>query len=240
MGLSLYLSCIDRGDTAWGFRDPDSSRNDIGAYGGPRAVMARPVYPKGIKADAGDSTVGLSWMPNPEGDIWWYAVYRGDCSGFFPSESTLIAQVAEPAWVDSQVTMGKTYRYRVAAVNSMGYGSGYSQEVEGRTGVRGRKEERLPTRFFLSQNYPNPFNSNTAIGYQQSAISSQRSAVSLKIYNILGQEIKTLIDEKQAPGYYSVLWDGTNQEGKELPSGVYLYRLRAGRFSQTRKMVLIR
>jgi len=239
--LLVNSPCIDRGDTAWGFRDPDSSRNDIGAYGGPRADMARPVYPKGIEAEAGDSIVSLSWRSNPEPDLWWYAVYRGDSSGFSPSESTLIAQVGgEPAYVDSQVIYGKTYYYRVSAVNSKGYGSGYSQEVEGKTGVKGREEERFPTKFNLSQNWPNPFNSNTAISYQVLAISGQQSAVSLKIYNILGQEIKTLIDEKQAPGYYSVLWDGTNQKESGLPSGVYLYRLKAGRFSQTRKMLLIR
>jgi len=105
----------------------------------------------------------------------------------------------------------------------------------------------LPEGFELSQNWPNPFNANTVIRYslivergQSKGHSGRPSAVSLRIYNILGQEIKTLIDEKQAPGYYSVLWDGTNQKGNELPSGVYLYRLKAGRFSQTRKMLLLR
>jgi len=172
--LLVNSPCIDRGDTAWGFRDPDSSRNDIGAYGGPRADMARPEYPKGIKADAGDSTVSLSWSTNPEPDIWWYAIYRGDSSGFFPSESTLIAQVTEPGWMDSQVIMGDTYYYRVSAVNSKGYGSGYSKEVEGKMGVKGREEERLPTRFNLSQNWPNPFNSTTAISYQRSEVRDQQ------------------------------------------------------------------
>ncbi len=237
--LLVNSPCIDRGDTAWGFRDPDSSRNDIGAYGGPRAVMARPVYPKGLEAEPGDSTVSLSWRPNPEPDIWWYAVYRGDSSGFSPSESTLVAQVTGPAWVDSQVVMGATYYYRVSAVNNKGYGSGYSQEVEGKTGVKERREEGLPTQFVLEQNWPNPFNAATIINYEL-RIKSPPVHTTLKIYNILGQEVRTLVEEGKDPGYYTVLWDGRNQEGKELPSGVYLYRLKAGRFSQTRKMVLLR
>jgi len=247
--LLVNSPCIDRGDTAWWFRDPDSSRNDIGAYGGPWAVMARPVYPKGIRAEAGDSIVSLSWSANPEPDIWWYAIYRADSSDFFPSESTLIAQVTEPSYVDSQVIYGNTYYYRVSAVNSKGYGSGYSKEVVGKTGVRGREEERLPTEFSLSQNWPNPFNANTVIRYsllvdrgQSKGHSGRPSAVSLKIYNILGQEVKTLVDEVQAPGYYSVIWNGRDDSGREVASGIYLCRLEVigVKAERTTRMVLIR
>jgi len=255
--LLVNSPCIDRGDTTWEFRDPDSSRNDIGAYGGPWAIMARPVYPKGLKAEPGDSTVSLSWRPNPEGDIWWYAIYRSDSSGFFPSESTLIAQVeGDPAYVDSQVIYGNTYYYQVSAVNGKGYGSGYSKEVKAKTGVQGREEGRLPTRFSLSQNYPNPFNSATTLHSTLPQVIVERFKVkggpntshlipiTLKVYNILGQLVRTLMDEEQAPGYYSVRWDGRNDFGKEVSSGIYFCRLEVIgdrlKITRTRKMVLIR
>jgi len=97
-----------------------------------------------------------------------------------------------------------------------------------------------PALFQLCQNYPNPFNSSTTIRYQLSAVSDQLSAMSLKIYNILGQEIRTLIKGKERNGIHKVIWDGRDNKGREVSSGVYLYRLKMGPFSQTRKLVLLK
>ncbi len=98
----------------------------------------------------------------------------------------------------------------------------------------------IPANYFLSQNYPNPFNPTTVISYQLPATGGQRSAVSLKVYNVLGQEVRTLVDEEQPPGYYSVSWDGRDSEGEEVCSGVYFYRLKAGGFTKSRRMLLLR
>jgi len=100
----------------------------------------------------------------------------------------------------------------------------------------------LPAEFALEQNCPNPFNSATAISYQVSAISNQRSAVSLKIYNINGQLVKALVDEERGPGRYSILWDGKDSGGNPVASGVYICRLAVGkqRVEKVRKMVLLR
>ncbi len=92
-------------------------------------------------------------------------------------------------------------------------------------------EEDLQTKFSLSQNYPNPFNPTTRIKYQVASIEN----VSLKVYDSLGREIKTLINKPMQPGEYEVEFDATG-----LPSGVYFYRLSSGSFSQTRKMLLIK
>ena len=92
-------------------------------------------------------------------------------------------------------------------------------------------EENVPEVFFLLQNYPNPFNPSTRIKYQVASIEK----VSLKVYDVLGREIKTLINKQLQPGEYEVEFDGS-----DLPSGVYLYRLSAGEFSQARKMLLIK
>jgi len=102
----------------------------------------------------------------------------------------------------------------------------------------------LPEDYALFQNYPNPFNATTAISYQSSGVSYQQSAVSLKIYNILGQEVRTLVNEQQPAGNYRVLWDGRDSSGKDLSSGIYFCRLKVIgetlRVEKTRRMVLIR
>ncbi len=111
----------------------------------------------------------------------------------------------------------------------------------------------LPQEFGLSQNYPNPFNGTTAISYQLSGVSPRSSAVggsraratstihvSLKVYNVLGELVRTLVDEEQGPGYYRVLWGGKDNLGREISSGVYFYRLRAGGFSVVRKVLMLR
>jgi len=95
-------------------------------------------------------------------------------------------------------------------------------------------------RFSLEQCYPNPFNSTTAISYQLSAVSGPQSAVSLKIYNIWGQEVRTLVDERQTAGNYQIPWDGEDSLGKGVSSGIYFYRLQVGDFVKTRKMILLR
>ena len=93
------------------------------------------------------------------------------------------------------------------------------------------KAEVLPQTMALSQNFPNPFNPTTAIGYRLSAVSQ----VELIIYNVLGQRIATLVNEKQAAGDHQVSWDASG-----FPSGIYYYRIIAGDFQQTRKMILIK
>ncbi|MBX7045631.1 MAG: T9SS type A sorting domain-containing protein [Ignavibacteria bacterium] len=88
-----------------------------------------------------------------------------------------------------------------------------------------------PEKFSLSQNYPNPFNPNTVISYQLPVAGN----VWLKVYNALGNEIETLVYEKQNAGSYSVTFDGAN-----LPSGIYFYKLISNQFQETRKMVLVK
>jgi hypothetical protein len=90
-------------------------------------------------------------------------------------------------------------------------------------------EPSLPKSFHLSQNYPNPFNPTTSIKY--SVLSTQQ--INLTVYNILGQKVKTLVDEEKFPGEYTISFDGLN-----LSSGIYFYRLTAGQYSETKKMIL--
>ena len=97
-------------------------------------------------------------------------------------------------------------------------------------------EVELPKNIILFQNYPNPFNPTTAISYQLSAF----SRVKLIVYDLLGREITTLVNEEKSPGNYEVKFNSETRRGESLPSGVYFYRLTAGSFSQTKKMLLMK
>ena len=94
----------------------------------------------------------------------------------------------------------------------------------------------VPGKFELLQNYPNPFNQFTQIGF-----TLENSAfVDLSIYDLLGRKVKTLVSENLPTGYKSVLWDGTDESGKELASGIYLYELKTGDLSKSKKLVLLK
>ena len=105
-----------------------------------------------------------------------------------------------------------------------------------KTGVAMPGDPAVPTEFALEQNYPNPFNPTTEIAY---ALPKQLK-VNLSIYNSLGQRIATLVDKKQPAGYYNVTWSAKDQYGNAVSSGVYFYRLEAGEFVSTMKMLFIK
>ncbi len=98
----------------------------------------------------------------------------------------------------------------------------------------------LPVEFALEQNYPNPFNPSTEIQFSL----PKTAAIQLKVYNLIGEEVKTLIQGSHQAGSYSVTWDGTNQQGFKMASGIYLYRLEAKAngesFAQTRRMLMLK
>lgn len=112
----------------------------------------------------------------------------------------------------------------------------------------------LPQDFELSQNYPNPFNSSTLIRYTIPAVSDQQSvvshqlaadggrptAVTLRVYNIAGQKVRTLVNSQKEAGSYRVCWNGKDDGGEPVASGVYIYRIQAGDFAHSRRMLLLR
>jgi hypothetical protein len=115
-----------------------------------------------------------------------------------------------------------------------GYG-----ERHGDSGAGGVLSSRLPKAFAISQNYPNPFNPSTTIAYD---IPEGRAAVRVRIavYDIRGRLVRKLVDEERPPGSYRVHWDGREERGEPVGSGVYLYRIQAGDYRSSRKMVVVR
>jgi hypothetical protein len=97
-------------------------------------------------------------------------------------------------------------------------------------------QDGLPVEFALDNNYPNPFNPSTNIEY-----SVPRSAhVEIAIFNVTGQRVRTLVDADKAAGKYTVVWDGTNEGGGRVASGMYFYRMSAGDYVKSRKMILLK
>jgi hypothetical protein len=108
---------------------------------------------------------------------------------------------------------------------------GVRRYIYSQTGVYVEKEAGMPTGYTLSQNYPNPFNPSTQIRFTL----TQTGATSLKVYDVMGREVSTLVNETLAPGAYSVQFDA-----KGLSSGTYLYVLTSGSVRLTNKMVLVK
>jgi len=111
------------------------------------------------------------------------------------------------------------------------------------TDVEEEPDEHLPKEFTLSQNYPNPFNPSTTIPfrvYGSRFIVHSPIHTTLIVYNILGQKVRTLVDEEKLPGNYRVIWDGKDNSGKEIGSGIYFYRLKTKDYTTAKKMVLLR
>ena len=96
--------------------------------------------------------------------------------------------------------------------------------------------ESIPTSMSLAQNHPNPFNPTTSIRYGL----SEDVDVTLKVYNMLGQEVATLVNGAQSAGYHTVQWNGTNDFGHTVASGTYIIRMQAGDFVQTRTMAFMK
>ena len=94
----------------------------------------------------------------------------------------------------------------------------------------------LLTSFVLAQNNPNPFGSSTVIAFSL----PKESKVTLAIYDITGRMVKNLVDREMGAGNHTLRWDGKDQTGREVTSGIYFYRLKAGDFTQTNKMVVLR
>jgi predicted CXXCH cytochrome family protein len=195
----------------------------------------RPVPPAGLQASVVPTGVRLSWNSPTDPDVDVYNVFRSTTGGFDPTGMTPIASVKGTEYVDVSVTAGTVYYYRIGAQDFSGNKSDFSSEVN--ILVTGVEEMGgTPTEFALNQNYPNPFNPTTEIRFALPSASHVR----LSVYTVSGELVATLVNEEMNAGYYNVTWNGTSTGGVQVSSGLYLYRIQAGDFVQTMKMVLVK
>jgi hypothetical protein len=185
-----------------------------------------------------DSPVGgealLTWAPNTESDLAGYKIYYSSApTGFGGTDANQGPSPISVSTIDTFLLTGLTegvkYRFAISAFDLSNNESPLSLEDSVVTDVK--EDHGIPTSFSLSQNYPNPFNPSTVISYQIPTVSS----VTLKVYDVLGREVATLVSARQNPGSYSVTFDASR-----LSSGVYFYRLQAGSFADVKKLLLMK
>lgn len=229
---TFFVSAVGAAGTRWDSPPARGFSIDNLVPTAPSNVLAR----EG-ESPAGETAVQLTWDESPDPDFNFFQIVRGTTAGFDPTTAEVIGSTTETEFFDVNVNVGETLYYRIVAFDFNGNRGEFSDEVSLLiTAVGGTETTSIPKEFSLYQNYPNPFNPDTRISYDL----PKTTSVSLKIYNLMGQEVVTLVDEEQPAGSYTVRWNATNNFGIRVASGVYLYLLKAGDFVQSKRMTLLK
>lgn len=185
---------------------------------------------------------GLFFLVKNDGSI--YPGFPIDVGGYLESTPTF-DDLDEDG--DMELLLGGSHSLYIYDLNGSGTNASFWFTLQGNyqrtanygdliTGLKLSYRKQFPVKYHLAPNYPNPFNPSTRIGYGI----RERTKVELAIYNILGQKIRTLISGVKEPGNYEVIWDGRDNRGRIVSSGVYIYQIKSGSFVQTRKMMFLR
>jgi hypothetical protein len=173
--------------------------------------------------------IEVSWFLSEAGLFMDFLVYRREeGSGKLRPIDADIGRSGEffYRFVDNNIEPGLSYRYRVDV-----------SDEDGRRTLFETEAVTAPIRSLsLNQNYPNPFNPSTTISF----VLQEKEHVNLSIYDVDGKLIKALLDEALSDGFNEVTWDGTDTAGSQVSSGVYLYRLKAGKTTLTKKLMLLK
>ncbi len=181
---------------------------------------------------AQEASLVVQWDPNIESDLAGYRVYWGTVSRQY-SKQIDVGNVNR--YRITHLEAGKTYFIAVTAYDNWNNESDFSQEVSGKAAVHFQSAVS-PKVFVLFQNYPNPFNPTTTIRYSVPSPATVR----LSIFDHRGRLVQTLHNGHDEAGLHSFLWNGRNLRGEDVASGTYFVRLRAGGFSLSQKLLLIR
>jgi len=185
-----------------------------------------PVELTSFDAIARDGEVLLEWKTATETNVLGFYVERGDVRSDLLQAAGNSEVENVYTYVDKSLDNGVTYSYNLITVDMDG-----KEVVANAEPVSATPMAHVPTVFALHQNYPNPFNPVTEIKYDV----PKSSHVTLKVYNVLGAEVATLVDGDQKANFYTVSWDA-----KDLASGVYFCTLTTGDFKAVKKMVLLK
>ena len=187
-----------------------------------------PGVPVGVMAVVVDNTVELSWNESIDEDFQFFIIEK---TSFDMVE---LIETADAFYMDADYVSSEIHHYRIAAVDHSGNQSDYSDMVD--VAVLAIDDQLAPEVFALHQNYPNPFNPTTQIKYDL----PQDAMVSINIYDLMGRNIRSLVNTNQSAGYRSIQWDATNSLGDPVSAGMYIYMIQAGEFRQVKKMVLLK
>jgi sugar lactone lactonase YvrE len=181
--------------------------------------------------------LAVVWDPSPAPDFSHFGVYRGASSDFLPaSPQDLYAVTIDPAYADVQVGAGETWWYRVAAFDDADNFSGYSDAAGATVTTDGPVRDPRSWSLALLPNTPNPFRGRTALRFSLAA----PGPVTLRIYDVRGAVVRTVLRETREAGLHTVTWDGRTDEGLAAASGTYLYELQAEGRKLVRKLSVTR
>jgi hypothetical protein len=171
-------------------------------------------------------------------DVSWLTIPDPVCSyGDIPEGSSSLGEIDSYSF-DLSNNPGGSFNVWFDVTYEDSCGNQYRVRLDPEFGIDGERvgTPEAITAYRLAQNYPNPFNPITTIDYQIPI----RSRVSLKIFDVSGKLVRTLVDEYEGPGSHVALWDGKDSFGKAVASSIYFYELRAGSYRETKRMVLLR
>jgi hypothetical protein len=219
---------------------PDVYNHRVLRFNGLPVNVTAPAVPQNPSATQGDAQVTLKWSKNTDINFYRYRIYGGTSSNPTTIIDSTTNGIADTMRVIHGLTNSTKYYFRITAVNLSLLESGFSTEVFATPvtgiGVEGNGNS-IPKDYSLAQNFPNPFNPSTTIKFGL----PEKSQVSLKIFDVLGREVTTLVNQELSAGYYSYQWNGV-----KLSSGIYIYRLTASYmkdntqhdFTQVKKLLL--
>ncbi len=196
-----------------------------------------PVELNSFGAQFNDGAVTLTWSTATETENLGFHIHRSMAreANYVQVTNEMIlgagnsAEAHSYSYIDKGVKAGNTYYYKLQDVNFNG-----NAAFHGPISVTVEAVE--PTNYELAQCYPNPFNPETAIRFSV----KQAGKISLKIYNLQGEVIRTLVDGEKSAGSYSIMWNGTNDQGIRVTSGTYLYTLKVNGFEETKKLTVMK
>jgi hypothetical protein len=233
--LGVHSPAIDAGRPDSAYADPDGSRGDMGWYGSHVFAMEQPSYLKDLVVETAGGQATLRWRSNPEPDIAQYAVYCDTAGGFVPDASSFVGFVAAPDTFLAVGAITSNTFYRVNAVDADGHAGGYSDEATADpASAAGETPATYTTR--LLANVPNPFNPVTTVRFEL----AMAGAVTVTVHDVAGRRVRTLVSGTYASGPHGAPWNGRDDRGEPVSSGVYFCRLEAGGVVATRKMVLLK
>lgn len=184
-----------------------------------------------VEFDTHSNSVVLYWSTSVENNNKGFNVFRSvrESGPYHKINSSLILPTAEGSYKykDNTIQVGTTYYYKLADVDEFG-----------NTTEHAPLQIRIPApkNYVLYQNFPNPFNPVTKIHYEI----PEAGVVNLSIYNMMGQNIRVLVNEFRIPGFYEVQWDGRNEQGMEVSTGIYIYRLNCTNQTLIKRMVKLK
>jgi uncharacterized repeat protein (TIGR01451 family) len=180
--------------------------------------------------------IRLFWMTGSETNNLGFNILRSNAENgeyvtmndqIIPGAGNM-AQEKKYEFIDRSAQSGQTYYYKLMDVDYQGRGSYH--------GPIAASVQQVPEAYSLEQNYPNPFNGETVIAFHL----KQSGYVDVSIFNVLGQKVKTLASQQMDAGSFSIKWDGSNEQGMMVQSGIYFYVLQTSEFRQVKKMQMIK